>query len=81
MSHCTVKPLIKDTPRKDKPPNKGQAESIHTLQKITTAGPEGILYSKCIQNNGVIKHVLQLISLHMEHPWPLQWDIYDLYAP
>ena len=25
----TVKPLIKDTPKEDKPPNKGQAKSTH----------------------------------------------------
>ena len=53
---CTVKPLIKDTPKEDKPPNKGQAESTHvytlyrklplkednfsTEDKI--AGPEGV---------------------------------------
>ena len=33
-----VKPLIKDNPKEDKPPNKGQAEStpVHTLYKITS---------------------------------------------
>ena len=32
-----VKPLIKDTPKEDKPPNKGQAKKcfcMHTLYKI-----------------------------------------------
>ena len=52
----TVKPLIKDTPKEDKPPNKGQAESnnIHCRKsplkednpsiKDKMAGPEGVLY-------------------------------------
>ena len=50
----TVKPPIKDTPKEDKPPNKGQAEStlVYTLYKKNhlnlstndkTAGPEGVL--------------------------------------
>ena len=56
-----LKPLIKDTPKGDKPPNKGQAEStlVYTLYrkspvkedylftKDKTAGPEGVLI-----NNG-----------------------------
>ena len=29
VSITTVKPLIRDTPKDDKPPNKGQAESTH----------------------------------------------------
>ena len=29
MVNNTVKPLIKDTPKEDKPPNKGQAKSTH----------------------------------------------------
>ena len=55
---CTVKPLIEDTPKEDKPPNKGQAESTlaYTLYrklpliednlstKYKTAGPESVLY-------------------------------------
>ena len=53
----TVKPPIKDTPKVDKPPNKGQAEStlVYTLYrksplkedkfstKDKTAGPKGVL--------------------------------------
>ena len=38
-NHATVKPPIKDTPKEDKPPNKGQAESasVYTLyRKITS---------------------------------------------
>ena len=30
---------------------------------------------------GYIISLLQLISLQMERPWPLQWEIYGLYAP
>ena len=53
----TVKPLTKDTPKEDKPPNKGQAEStlVYTLyrksplkednlsRKDKMAGPKGLL--------------------------------------
>ena len=51
-----VKPLIKDTPKEDKPPNKGQAEStlyrksrlkednLSTEDKM--AGPEGVLIKR-----------------------------------
>ena len=53
-----MKPLIKDTPKEDKPPDKGQAEStlVYSLYKksplkedsLSTkdkmAGPEGVLY-------------------------------------
>ena len=53
-----MEPLIEDTMKEDKPPNKGQAEStlIYTLYrksplkeddlsiKDRTAGPEGVLY-------------------------------------
>ena len=56
----TVKPLIKDTPKEDKPPNKGQAEStlVYTLYrksplkedslsaKDKTAGPKGVLIKR-----------------------------------
>ena len=52
-----MKPPIKDTPKEDKPPNKGQTEStlVYTLcrksplkednlsTKDKTAGPEGVL--------------------------------------
>ena len=33
--YSTVKPLVKDTPKEDKPPNKGQAEStlVYTLYR------------------------------------------------
>ena len=52
-----LKPPIKDTPKEDKPPNKGRAECTHacTLYRITsergqplykTAGPEGVLILK-----------------------------------
>ena len=53
----TVKPLIKDTLKEDKPPNKGQAESTHVYTlyrksplkednlsiKDKTAGPKSVL--------------------------------------
>ena len=53
-----MKPPIKDTPKEDKPPNKGQAEStrVYTLYrksplkednlstKDKTVGPESVLY-------------------------------------
>ena len=56
----TVKPPIKDTPKEDKPPNKGQAEStlVYALYrksplkednlstKDKTAGPEGVLIKR-----------------------------------
>ena len=56
----TVKPLIKDTPKEDKPPNNGQAEStlVYTLYrksplkednlstKDKTAGPEIVLFKR-----------------------------------
>ena len=55
-----MKLLIKDTPKEDKPPNKGQAESTHVYAlyrksplkednfstKDGTAGPEGVLYKE-----------------------------------
>ena len=55
-----VKPLIKDTPKEDKPPNKGQDEStlVYTLYrksllkednlstKDKTAGPGGVLIKR-----------------------------------
>ena len=54
---CTVKPPTKDTPKEDKPPNRGQAETtpVYTLYrksppkddnlstKDKTAGPKGVL--------------------------------------
>ena len=51
-----MKPLIKDTPKEDKPPNKGQA--VNTLYRTSplkednlstkdkTAGPEGVLIKR-----------------------------------
>ena len=59
-SQSTVKPLTKDTPKEDKPPNKGQAEStlVYTLYrnlslkednlstKDTMAGPESVLIKR-----------------------------------
>ena len=57
----TVKHPIKDTPKEDKPPNKGQAESTHAYTRIHTkpplkednlstkdkmAGPEGVLIKR-----------------------------------
>ena len=53
-----VKPPIKNTPKEDKPPNKGQAKSTHVYTlyrksplkednlstKDKMAGPEGVLY-------------------------------------
>ena len=59
--HCsTVKPPIKDTPKEDKPPNKGQAEStlVYTLYsrsplkednfstKDKMAGPRSVLIKR-----------------------------------
>ena len=55
-----MKPLIKDTPKEDKPPNKGQAEStlVYTLYrksllkednlstKDKTVGPKGVLIKR-----------------------------------
>ena len=55
-----MKPLIKDTPKENKPPNKGQAESIlvyilyrksplkedNLSTKDKTAGPEGVLIKR-----------------------------------
>ena len=55
-----MKPPIKDTPKEDKPPNKGQAESTHVYTiyrksplkednlstKDKTAGPEGVLIKR-----------------------------------
>ena len=63
QSLATVKPLIKDTPKDDKPPNKGQAEStlVYTLYrksplkednlstKDKMAGPKSILRFHCTQ--------------------------------
>ena len=57
---CTVKPPIKDTPKKDKPPNKGQAKStrVYTLYresplkednlgtKDKMAGPKGVFIER-----------------------------------
>ena len=48
---CTVRPPIEDTPKEDKPPNKGQAKStpVYTLYRKSplklhkTAGPESVL--------------------------------------
>ena len=53
----TVKPPIKDTPKEDKLPNKGQAlvytlyrksplkeDNLELSTKDNTAGPEGVLY-------------------------------------
>ena len=52
----TVKPLIKDTPKEDKPPNKGQAEStlVYTLYSERTTSlqrtkrlvPKGVLIKR-----------------------------------
>ena len=60
LQENTVKPLIKDTPKEDKPPNKEQAEStlVYTLYrksplkednlstKDKTAGPGGVLIAR-----------------------------------
>ena len=57
---CRVKPLIKDTPKEDKPPNEGQAEStlVYTLYRKSplkednlstrdkTADPESVLIKR-----------------------------------
>ena len=39
MLACTVKRLVKDTPKEDKPPNKGQADNTfaYTLYKKITS--------------------------------------------
>ena len=62
-----MKPPIEETPKEDKPPNKGQAEStlVYTLYeksplkednlstKDKTAGPEGVLIKRfhCVKVN------------------------------
>ena len=70
----TVKPPIKDKPKEDKPPNKGQAESsnVYTYYRKSplkednlstrdkTAGPKGALI------NCIVK--LNTVKLESEHP-------------
>ena len=67
-----MKPLIKDTLKEDKPPNKGQAEStrVYTLYrksplkednlatKDKTAGPESVLHKRfhCIVATVAFEH-------------------------
>ena len=76
-----VKPPIKDTPKENKPPNKGQAEStlVYTLYrksplkednlstKDKTAGPESVLIKRfhCI---GLVGFVCVKDCVHK--PWP-----------
>ena len=64
--YYTVKPPIKDTPKEDKPPTKGQAESIvyrksplkedNLSTKDKTSGPESVPIKRfhCIYNNARI---------------------------
>ena len=83
----TVKPLVKDTLKEDKPPNKGQAESTRVYKlyrklplkednlstKDKTAGPEGVLIKNfhCTWKHRLIFDGKFIAKKTMRFSWPL----------
>ena len=79
-----MKPPIKDSPKEDKPPNKGQAEStLYTLYRKLplkednrlstedkTAGPEGVLIKRFHCMYWVFHCKVQGILLHVPNKPP-----------
>ena len=72
----TVKPRIKDTPKEDKPPNKGQVKStpVYTVYrksplkednlstKDKTAGPEGVRFHCIMQPSNSSMETISCMS-------------------